>query len=76
MVQAKLWSAVLAFFGTASAQSIVDLTSEKWTVTNQYNNITVPGKWPSQVHLDLYAAGIIGTFIPDPCAHGGFALFP
>jgi beta-mannosidase len=62
MVQSKLCLAALAFFSTVSAQAILDLGDETWTVTNEYDNITVPGKWPSQVHLDLYAAGIIGEF--------------
>jgi hypothetical protein len=73
MVQSKLCLAVLAFFGTVSAQTILDLGDETWTVTDQSNSITVPGKWPSQVHLDLYAAGIIGEFIDN--SHSLFSRF-
>lgn len=36
------------------------LADERWTVTNEHRNITVPGHFPSQVHVDLYAAGVIG----------------
>lgn len=43
---------------TACAQSIYSLSNVRWTVTNGVN-VTVPGKLPSQAHLDLYAAGII-----------------
>ncbi|XWW98739.1 hypothetical protein V2A60_006741 [Cordyceps javanica] len=35
------------------------LDSEKWTLTNEHGNITVPGAFPSHVHLDLLAAGVI-----------------
>jgi beta-mannosidase len=43
----------------AGKASIHDLGLQKWTVTNEYGNITVPGKFPSQAHLDLHAAGVI-----------------
>lgn len=44
--------------GCASAQSIIDLGDAKWTLSNG-GNVTVPGKLPSQAHLDLYEAGVI-----------------
>ncbi|KAH6603175.1 beta-mannosidase a [Trichoderma cornu-damae] len=44
---------------SASKASIHNLSLQEWTVTNEYGNITVPGKFPSQAHLDLYAAGVI-----------------
>lgn len=40
-------------------QNIHDLGKQTWTVTNEYGNITVPGKFPSHVHLDLHEAGVI-----------------
>lgn len=62
-----LFAALGIFAGTAlataessSAAAIHDLGLLKWTVTNEYGNITVPGKFPSQAHLDLHAAGVIG----------------
>lgn len=62
-----LFAALGIFAGTAvattessSAAAIHDLSLLKWTVTNEYGNITVPGKFPSQAHLDLHAAGVIG----------------
>ncbi|KAI1109677.1 glycoside hydrolase family 2 protein [Nemania sp. NC0429] len=43
----------------ARAQSTYDLSNVRWTLTNGVN-VTVPGHLPSQAHLDLYAAGVIG----------------
>ncbi|KAI1322767.1 glycoside hydrolase family 2 protein [Xylariaceae sp. FL0255] len=49
-----------SLFATCSlAQNIHNLGEVAWTVSNGLN-ATVPGKLPSQAHLDLYAAGIIG----------------
>ncbi len=44
--------------GFASAQRITNLTDVEWTLSNGVN-VTVPGKLPSQAHLDLLAAGVI-----------------
>lgn len=44
----------------ASTSNIVDLSNQKWTLSNIPYNISVPGKVPSHVHLDLYAAQVIG----------------
>ncbi|UKZ58241.1 hypothetical protein TrVGV298_012108 [Trichoderma virens] len=55
-------SAVVATTETTGKASIRDLGLQKWTVTNEYGNITVPGKFPSQAHLDLHAAGVIGEY--------------
>ncbi|KZZ90328.1 beta-mannosidase [Ascosphaera apis ARSEF 7405] len=52
-----LWLATLA-----SAQHVVNLTESEWTVSNDNDSISVPAKFPSQVHLDLHDAGII----PEP----------
>ncbi|KAJ5168626.1 Beta-mannosidase A [Penicillium canariense] len=41
------------------AQKVVGLTGDGWTVSSKALNISVPGKLPSQVHLDLYAAKVI-----------------
>ncbi|KAJ6782016.1 hypothetical protein PWT90_05871 [Aphanocladium album] len=45
--------------GTNEFNSTRSLRTETWTVTNEHGNITVPGKFPSHVHLDLYAAQVI-----------------
>lgn len=45
------------------AQKVVDLTGDGWTVSSKALNISVPGKLPSQVHLDLLAANAIGKFL-------------
>ena len=50
----------LLFSYTASAQKVVGLEGRGWTVTNPAQNVSVPGKLPSQAHLDLYAANVIG----------------
>lgn len=36
-----------------------DLSTLDWTLRNHNGSIVVPGKVPSQVHLDLERAGII-----------------
>lgn len=42
------------------SQQIFDLGLLDWTLASpNYTNISVPAKFPSQSHLDLYAAGII-----------------
>lgn len=56
----KLLVAGLAGLVAAKEQRVRDFAATNWTVTNEYGNITVPGKYPSHVHLDLYAAGVIG----------------
>jgi beta-mannosidase len=53
-------SAAVATTESSNAAAIHDLGLLKWTVTNEHGNITVPGKFPSQAHLDLHAAGVIG----------------
>ncbi|PSS05193.1 glycoside hydrolase family 2 protein [Coniella lustricola] len=44
----------------AAAANIIDLSHQKWTLSNDIYNISVAGKVPSQVHLDLCAAQVIG----------------
>ncbi|KUI54617.1 Beta-mannosidase A [Cytospora mali] len=38
----------------------IDLSTQKWILSNTPYNISVPGKIPSHVHLDLQAAQVIG----------------
>jgi hypothetical protein len=54
-------AAVLA--SGASSLNVVDLSTARWTVSNPALNVSVPGSLPSQAHLDLYNAQVIG----DPC---------
>lgn len=42
------------------AQRVVDLSGNDWTLQNLPLNISVPGSVPSQAHLDLYSAQVIG----------------
>lgn len=40
-------------------QQVLDLSNVDWTLTSpNYTYISVPGKLPSQAHLDLYAANV------------------
>ncbi|KAF2189589.1 glycoside hydrolase family 2 protein [Zopfia rhizophila CBS 207.26] len=46
----------------ACSQTLLDLSTVQWTVTSpNFSYISVPGKLPSQTHLDLYAAQVIGN---------------
>lgn len=57
--------AVAVFFATSVvSQKVIELSESHWTLENLPLNITVPGAVPSQAHLDLYAAQVIG----DPYA--------
>lgn len=42
------------------AQNVLDLSGDGWTVSSKALNISVPGRVPSQAHLDLLAANVIG----------------
>lgn len=44
----------------ATAQRVVSMSDLSWTVTNPNYSISVPGNVPSQAHLDLYNAQVIG----------------
>ena len=48
-----------SLLATALSQSVVNLHQLNWTVSDPGSNISVPGGFPSQAHLDLYAAGVI-----------------
>ncbi|RDL42374.1 (Trans)glycosidase [Venustampulla echinocandica] len=59
----QLQTATIAIFCTAAAaKRAIDLSTLEWTLSSPVYNISVPGRVPSQVHLDLYREGII----PDP----------
>jgi len=45
---------------SAAAQSIISLSGSDWTLNNPEYNISCPASLPSQAHLDLQAAQIIG----------------
>lgn len=45
---------------SSSAKNVLDLTTHPWTLHNDALNISVPARLPSQAHLDLFAAGVIG----------------
>ena len=46
--------------GALSTQTVLDLSGNDWTLQNLPLNISVPASLPSQAHLDLYAAQVIG----------------
>jgi beta-mannosidase len=54
---------------TASyGQQVLNLSDVDWTVTSpNFTSISVPGKVPSQAHLDLYAANVRNPEIAIGC---------
>lgn len=52
--------AALFFAVSVFSQKVIDLSGNDWTLENSPLNISVPGSVPSQAHLDLYAAQVIG----------------
>ena len=50
----------LLYATCALSQKVIDLSKNDWTLENLPLNISVPGSAPSQAHLDLYAAQVIG----------------
>ncbi|KAF2204863.1 putative beta-mannosidase [Delitschia confertaspora ATCC 74209] len=60
ILQTILAIATLASTACCQQPHVLDLSTVGWTVTSpNYTNINVPGRLPSQVHLDLYAAKVI-----------------
>lgn len=59
MASLKCLVALLYTTGALS-QNVIDLSGSIWTLENLPLNISVPGTVPSQAHLDLYAAQVIG----------------
>ena len=57
---AKATLAGLIAYSTLSTQTVIDLSLHEWTLQNLPLNISVPASLPSQAHLDLYAAQVIG----------------
>ena len=53
-------AALLLFQSFASAEKVISLVGDNWTLSNAALNISVPAHLPSQAHLDLYAAEVIG----------------
>ncbi|KAG6355782.1 hypothetical protein INS49_003748 [Diaporthe citri] len=54
-----LGSVILILTPTGSSSNTIDLSSQKWTLSNRAYNISVAGNVPSHVHLDLQAAQVI-----------------
>lgn len=50
----------LALAAPTAAQRVVDLSGPAWTLSNSALNISVAASLPSQAHLDLHAAQVIG----------------
>lgn len=58
-----IWKRSLASsisLAASSLQTVIDLSGNDWTLQNLPLNINVPASLPSQAHLDLYAAQVIG----------------
>ena len=56
----KFLAVASLFIFRTGASNILDLSSQKWTVSNDQLNISVRGNVPSQVHLDLLNSRVIG----------------
>ncbi|KAK0835009.1 hypothetical protein LTR73_001301 [Friedmanniomyces endolithicus] len=56
--QAALAAALLLPF--SATQTVHPLSGSNWTLSDPGSNVSIPANFPSQAHLDLYAAGIIG----------------
>jgi len=56
------WACVTAalLFPVSQSRNVLDLSHQAWTLQNPAMNITVKGKVPSHVHLDLFAEQVIG----------------
>jgi hypothetical protein len=65
----QLVLAALPCLPSALGQSVLDLSGDGWTVSSKALNISVPGRVPSQAHLDLFAAGAIGMFTWSQLVH-------
>jgi beta-mannosidase len=46
--------------GSAATQQVTDLSTYGWTLRDATGNVSVPATIPSQAHLDLAAAGVVG----------------
>ena len=57
-MRASLFALLFALL--ASAKHVTNLSEKTWTLSNAALNISVPASLPSQAHLDLFAAGVIG----------------
>lgn len=65
--QAVLAAASLA--SVAYTQQVLDLSTVDWTLTSpNFSYISVPGKVPSQVHLDLHDAQVSAVLTCSICA--------
>ena len=56
--QVALAATLLLPFSTT--QTVHPLSGSNWTLSDPGSNVSVPATFPSQAHLDLHAAGIIG----------------
>ncbi|KAH9815334.1 Beta-mannosidase A-like [Teratosphaeria destructans] len=56
-------AAIAAVAGSASfatGSNVISLVGDKWILRNPNGSVLVPAQLPSQAHLDLYAAQVIG----------------
>ena len=53
------WAAAVGLLPVLASADVLSLSNLSWTLRNQNGSIVIPGKVPSQAHLDLLNAGII-----------------
>lgn len=51
--------AAVGLLPTLASADVLSLSDLSWTLKNENGSIVVPGKVPSQAHLDLLEAGVI-----------------
>ncbi|KAL8826486.1 MAG: hypothetical protein Q9191_003774 [Dirinaria sp. TL-2023a] len=56
----KILLTTASILAAVATQKVIDLSGNEWTLQNPSLNISVPASLPSQAHLDLYAAQVIG----------------
>ena len=53
------WAAAVGLLPVLASADVLSLSDLSWTLRNQNGSIVIPGKVPSQAHLDLLDAGVI-----------------
>lgn len=64
MSRSRIRSCLIVMLGSIASsygQTVIGLSGSDWTLSNPDLNISVPAMLPSQAHLDLYNAQVIGN---------------
>jgi hypothetical protein len=55
-----IWFGLGSLFEAVRGRNVLDLSQQRWTLSNDGMNISVRGRVPSHVQLDLAEARVIG----------------